>query len=649
MQIVKDTPDTKGELPTVPKDFTPDVLQQLGELDRLLYFHWNLQTDVITFNKAPASIEYDVPDILPRASTALWDDEVIYPADCARLHTWLRVIFSKGMGKRHANGMQRSTARLRLRVKTPPKDDAAPRYNWTEIRMITYFNGWEPAEAFGTIRNIQSLKLWQERLERKASRDTLTGLLNKGASQRRIEEYLRALNPRKDHAALLLIDADGFKEINDTFGHLFGDAVLTNMGMIIEKHFRQSDVVGRIGGDEFLVLFRNVPSLQILRDRCQQIVSAMAKTYENGEDRLPFSISIGVSLFPAHGKTYTDLFRHADKALYEAKRCGKNQFVVYRPSLLNAEGSAEVPNGRDPQNDAELQQKAFEDNMLEFIFRLLYETNSPEATIQMSLGMFGKQFQLDRVAIDRYDAMNNTYTNAYEWVSPNGMSLRPEAHEKDPDFPNILRQRGKQIAAQYRPTPYGVISRCEDTRLLAPEFQPAAGFLRLGAFAHCLITHGTETLGCFGFESARPHTFTTDEIKNLNIFSVLLGNILMANRSDAAAMQAKIKMFSTILDDMQELIYIVDRRTMEPIYYNRTIRQAIVNGEGHEPCYKLFHNRQKPCKGCPVRDLSKNGNEYIQCEVHNWGKTSLCRACNFIIDKDRTDVDPHLVLMVQEP
>lgn len=649
MQIVKDTPDTKGELPTVPKDFTPDVLQQLGELDRLLYFHWNLQTDVITFNKAPASIEYDVPDILPRASTALWDDEVIYPADCARLHTWLRVIFSKGMGKRHANGMQRSTARLRLRVKTPPKDDAAPRYNWTEIRMITYFNGWEPAEAFGTIRNIQSLKLWQERLERKASRDTLTGLLNKGASQRRIEEYLRALNPRKDHAALLLIDADGFKEINDTFGHLFGDAVLTNMGMIIEKHFRQSDVVGRIGGDEFLVLFRNVPSLQILRDRCQQIVSAMAKTYENGEDRLPFSISIGVSLFPAHGKTYTDLFRHADKALYEAKRCGKNQFVVYRPSLLNAEGSAEVPNGRDPQNDAELQQKAFEDNMLEFIFRLLYETNSPEATIQMSLGMFGKQFKLDRVAIDRYDAMNNTYTNAYEWVSPNGMSLRPEAHEKDPDFPNILRQRGKQIAAQYRPTPYGVISRCEDTRLLAPEFQPAAGFLRLGAFAHCLITHGTETLGCFGFESARPHIFTTDEIKDLNIFSVLLGNILMANRSDAAAMQAKIKMFSTILDDMQELIYIVDRRTMEPIYYNRTIRQAIVNGEGHEPCYKLFHNRQKPCKGCPVRDLSKNGNEYVQCEVHNWGKTSLCRACNFIIDKDRTDVDPHLVLMVQEP
>lgn len=649
MQIAKDAPDTKGGLPTVPKDFTPDVLQQLGALDRLLYFHWNLQTDMITFNKASDSIEYDVPDILPRASTALWDDEVIYPADCARLHTWLRVIFNKRTGKHHANGMQRSTARLRLRVKAPPKDDAAPRYNWTEVRMITYFNGWEPAEAFGTIRNIQSLKLWQERLERKASRDTLTGLLNKGAAQRRIEKYLRALNPRKDHAALLLIDADGFKEINDTFGHLFGDAVLTDMGMIIEKHFRHSDVVGRIGGDEFLVLFRNVPSLQILRDRCQQIVSAMAKTYENGKDTLPFSISIGVSLFPAHGKTYTDLFRHADKALYEAKRCGKNQFVVYRPSLLNAEGSAKVPNGRDPQNDAELQQKAFEDNMLEFIFRLLYETNSPEATIQMSLGMFGKQFQLDRVAIDRYDAMSNAYTNAYEWVSPNGMSLRPEAHEKDPDFPNILRQRGTQITSQYRPTPYGVISRCEDTRLLAPEFQPAAGFLRLGAFAHCLITHDTETLGRFGFESARPHTFTTDEIKELNIFSVLLGNILMASHSDTAAMQTKIKIFSTILDNMQELIYIVDRRTMEPIYYNRTIRQAIVNREGHEPCYKLFHNRQEPCKGCPVHDLSKNGNEYIQCEVHNWGKTSLCRACNFIMDKNRTDVDPHLVLMIQEP
>lgn len=646
MQNVKDIPGAEGDFPAVPKDFTPDVLQQLGELDRLLYFHWDLQTDVISFKKPAASIEYDVPDTLPRASTALWEGKVIYPTDSVRLHTWLRVIFRKGK-RHHSSGAQRSTARLRLRVKSEKKRDDGPRYVWTEVRMLTYFSSQGPAEAFGTIRNIQSLKLWQERLERKASRDTLTGLLNKGAAQRRIEEYLSALSPRKDHAALLLIDADGFKEINDSFGHLFGDAVLTDMGMVIEKHFRHSDVVGRIGGDEFLVLFRNVPSQKILRNRCQQVVSAMAKTYENGEDKLPFSISIGVSLFPAHGKGYTDLFRHADKALYEAKRCGKNQFVVYRPSLLNAEGSAEVPNGRDPQNDAELQQKAFEDNMLEFIFRLLYETNSPEATIQMSLGMFGKQFQLDRVAIDRYDAMTNTYTNAYEWVSPNGISLRPEAHKKDPDFPNILRQRNKQIAAQYRPTPYGVISRCEDTRLLAPEFQSAAGYLRLGAFAYCLITHGSDTLGCFGFEAARPHTFTMEEFKDLNIFSILLGNILLSANSDATV-QAKLKMFSSILDDMQELIYIVDRHTMEPVYYNRTIRQAIVDGDRHKPCYQLFHNRTEPCQGCPVPDLSKNGSEYIQCEVHNWGKTSLCRACNFTVDKD-SDKDPHLVLMIQEP
>ena len=620
----------------VPQHFDEGIFEALGELDRLLYFHWDLLTDVLTFHNPKAGRIYDLPGArMEHASSQLWLDHLLHPDDIRLLHRFLRMLY-RPTRRRATVHQRRLPAKLRLRSATRQS------YIWVHIHTVVYFDQGHPTAIFGSIRNIQAQKAWQQRMEHQAQHDTLTGLLNKHGVKRSISSELRHASPEHDHCALLLIDADGFKEINDCFGHLFGDAVLTDMGLAIERNFRGTDIMGRIGGDEFIVLFRNSVNTVVLQNRCEALIKTLSRTYEDGEHQLKFSISIGVALYPEHGTNYEDLFRHADRALYEAKGHGKNQAVFYRPSLLS--NAAVVKNERDPQSFEDFQQKAFKDNMLEYIFRLLYETNNPRATIDLTLGMFGKQFKFDRVAVDRYDKTSNQYTNAYEWLSPHGVTMRAERYDqsKQPNIIELMNQRDQMIISQYHPMAYGVLAVCPDATKLDAQYQEAREFFRVGAFAHCLITHGFDTIGCFGFECNEPHVFTQEELSDLHTFSVLLGNILLPQESDDRTKQEN-EHLRDVLDHLQEAVYIVDKETMVPVYMNQTVRQTLSYTFSGEPCYKRFHRRSTLCEHCPVHQLT--GYEYIEKNMNNWGGVpAYTRACNLT-----WKVNNHpLMLMIQK-
>ncbi|MBQ5419772.1 MAG: GGDEF domain-containing protein, partial [Selenomonas sp.] len=133
----------------------------------------------------------------------------------------------------------------------------------------------------------------------------------------------------KDSATLLIVDADDFKSINDTFGHLFGDAVLREMGRAIRSNFRQTDIRGRIGGDEFIVMLPGMASPEVTARHCARLCRSLSRVFNAGSKTHAFSISVGAAQFPQHGQSYRELFNHADQALYEAKRRGKGQYVLY--------------------------------------------------------------------------------------------------------------------------------------------------------------------------------------------------------------------------------------------------------------------------------------------------------------------------------
>ena len=619
----------------IPSAFTDEVYAALEKFDRRIYFHWDLAHDILELDPACAGSAYNLPLHLTEASTQLWQSEMIHPEDIALLHNYLHMIFHHI--PRYTNRTRSFSGKIRLSGRHQHK------YIWSEIHIVTYFDGHAPAAAFGNIRNIHTQKLWQERIEREAAYDKLTGLLNKDASKKRIDQALHALSPQNDQAALMIIDADGFKNINDSFGHLFGDAVLKDMGNAITQNFRQSDIKGRIGGDEFVVFFYNAADTNILKSHCEQLIARLKRSYKSGDSSLPFSISMGIAQYPVHGTTYAELFKHADRALYESKSQGRSRYTFYQSSLFDVTASTSQ---RNVDSFADLQQRAFNDNMIEFIFMLLYETNSPKTTIELSLGMFGKRFNLDRVSIDYFDNDTNQYTNRFEWLSPKGFSLRQQNHEED--ISDLIPAHNTLILDQYKPTPYGVMAICPDTSQLDIKYQPAAKTMGLGSFAHCLISHGSDTLGCIGLESAQaPHEFSQEVISSLSIFAVILGNILLPHDSDTS-IKHENEQLRDILNHMQEMIYIVDKITMKPIYYNQTIRQLLPYASNQHPCYHLFHHRDSLCPGCPVRKLSGEGSEYIESSLDNWiaGNPVCTRACNLHWGAESGQP---LAMVIQEP
>ena len=176
----------------------------------------------------------------------------------------------------------------------------------------------------------------QRRIEHLAHFDVVTGLPNRALlADRLAQEAARARRASRGFA-VLLFDLDGFKEVNDTWGHAAGDRVLAIVAERARKCVRASDTVGRLGGDEFLAILPEV-GLEGALVAAEKIRESMAQPCELGNASATIGASVGVSLFPEHGSDPESLQRAADAALYRAKREGKNRTVVAQPAARTSE------------------------------------------------------------------------------------------------------------------------------------------------------------------------------------------------------------------------------------------------------------------------------------------------------------------------
>lgn len=169
-------------------------------------------------------------------------------------------------------------------------------------------------------------------LQEQVQRDSLTQIYNAQTARKLTEEYLAEAGERLE-CALLIIDLDNFKQVNDIYGHMVGDEVLVQAAGTIRRLFRSQDIVGRIGGDEFLVLMKDTADRGIVNLRCQQMRQAFQTILQGKKVTVAVSCSVGVSFAPGQGSTYNELFCHADQALYYAKGLGKDRYAFYDPQM----------------------------------------------------------------------------------------------------------------------------------------------------------------------------------------------------------------------------------------------------------------------------------------------------------------------------
>lgn len=174
----------------------------------------------------------------------------------------------------------------------------------------------------------------KKELEDKADTDLLTGLTNKLATERKIKDYM-AKNPNSQ-SMLFILDVDNFKKINDTMGHAFGDEVLRSLGQQITAIFRATDIIGRVGGDEFMIFLKGVSDGDSVRKEAKKVENFFHNFQAGEYVKYAATASIGVAIFPQEGNDFESLYKAADQGLYKAKKRGKNQLAFYRDEWAEA-------------------------------------------------------------------------------------------------------------------------------------------------------------------------------------------------------------------------------------------------------------------------------------------------------------------------
>lgn len=184
--------------------------------------------------------------------------------------------------------------------------------------------------------DISAQKIHQQKLEHIASHDTLTGLSNRLSLQIRLNQALLTVRRDATQLAVLFIDLDRFKIINDTFGHHIGDLLLIAVAQRLQHCVRESDIVARLGGDEFVIVLPGVITITDVTSVTEKLLERLAEPYAIDGHILHSSPSIGIGMFPQDGNTIDALMKAADTAMYHAKNNGRNNAQYFNAAMNTA-------------------------------------------------------------------------------------------------------------------------------------------------------------------------------------------------------------------------------------------------------------------------------------------------------------------------
>jgi diguanylate cyclase (GGDEF)-like protein/PAS domain S-box-containing protein len=208
-------------------------------------------------------------------------------------------------------------------------------WRWISARgvIVERDRDGKPLVMAGTLADITTRKNSDELAWRYANLDALTGLPNRRLFHEKLQFELRKSKRSEHRLAILFIDLDGFKDINDLYGHESGDLLLLEAGHRLAQCVRETDIVARLGGDEFVITLTQLADADRAEYVCQKILSSLSSPFHVGRELCYVSCSIGISLYPLDAMQTEELVRKADQAMYAAKRAGKNQFHYFTKEM----------------------------------------------------------------------------------------------------------------------------------------------------------------------------------------------------------------------------------------------------------------------------------------------------------------------------
>ena len=401
------------------------------------------------------------------------------------------------------------------------------KYIWTQ-NVMQLIDDKDHRCVFGRVSDIDAIKRKQIDIISESQKDGLTGLLRKNVTEKLISDYLNGDGKNGEHG-MLIIDIDDFKMINDTAGHLYGDAVLTELSKRIERLFRNTDIVGRIGGDEFLILLKNIKYNNLIIEKADALIDIFDIVSATMQLDAKISASIGIVKYPEDGTTYKELFSKADKALYGVKDKGKHAYSFYsevneREKFLSGIKKEDYFTQRK-QDDPILIKTAkhSKESITQDIFQILYESKDMNKSINLIMEIIGRFYDVSRVYIFELSVDKKTYSYNYEWcnegIIPDIDSFKVTRVEGLGSYMNNFNQDG--------------IFYCEDTTKLPDTVYKGQETNRVYSLLECAILDKGKFAGFTGFEECSDKRFwVKDEIDTLVLVARILAIVLVQERKD---------------------------------------------------------------------------------------------------------------------
>ena len=291
---------------------------------------------------------------------------------------------------------------IEIRVKKQSDGD----YDNLSMDSIAENNG---AVFMGSMRNVTKVRKKEQILQEQAQKDSLTGLYNHQTGKILISEYLSQKTPFSS-CGMMVIDIDYFKNINDNYGHLFGDEVLTKFAGFLQNFFRCKDILVRAGGDEFVIFLKDISHQNLIKKSMNFV--HMVRKIQFSQKGVSISCSVGVCYLPENvaGFTYNQLFENADWALYQAKTNGRNRYV-FCDNLKRFEVTPQTA-----ESEEFIDSRYLRNDIVATAFELFEKQNSFDAALTLLLKVIGIRYQLDRVTVIRTDVKNQNASRQYQWL-----------------------------------------------------------------------------------------------------------------------------------------------------------------------------------------------------------------------------------------
>lgn len=493
---------------------------------------------------------------------------------------------------------------IEFRIKRFDKD-----FTWYQANLTSLLG----AEGYvtrivGRMINIHDKKLKEMELLLRAEKDALTGIYNQGATEQLIRNAIEGATDN-DLSALMIIDLDNFKEANDLLGHANGDELLGKTAEILKEMFKGGDVIGRIGGDEFMVYMRNLASISDADEMAGNIVKSVRYDLESEGQPIHVTCSVGVAVYPYHGKTYEELFEKADRAVYTVKANGKDGYRVYHAASTTVY-HANRKVGYDMTKTID-----YDRHIEDQVMQILFEDKVLESALRSSLELMTAKYQFHRGYICGNDSLPISRTIQF--------TVKKYATGKEAEEHYELKRMVNEILYSFFPG----VAMIHDYDLTAEEMREYFRAEGIKSMLYYPLTSQGEFQGAIVFENHEDvqMELSKSEMEEVrSLFRLMEAHILQIGLMDRLQnFVAQVAVF----DNLDSFVYVVNPDNHEISFINKKVLVDSPDVKIGDICYKALQNRDTPCENCILRNLDKS-DPHCRCteELFNYSLRSWTRS-----------------------